>query len=87
MGRYINQTSIRTLGASADAKCNGILEDGGLEIPEPKDFAENLICVVDNGMFGAAAYAYSKEEMEEFKRPDGRPRRWFYWNKVKEYAS
>jgi hypothetical protein len=86
MGRYINQTSIRDLRASSDDKCMGILEDGGLEIPVPENFTENLVCVVDNGMFGAAAYAYTKEEMEAFKRPDGRPRRWFYWNKVKEYA-
>ena len=37
-----------------------------------------LICVVDNGPFEAAAWAYSDEELRCFAGPDrlGRPKQW-----------
>lgn len=86
MGKYVNHTSAGAVGASADSKCQAIINDGGIEIPEPKEFIPNLVCVVNNGMFGAAAYAYNESEFNCFKRPDGRPKRWFTWHVVEQYA-
>ena len=86
MGRYVNKTSRGAVGTSALAKFDAIVADGGKEIKTPKEFQPNLVCVVDNGMFGAAAYAYSPREMEVFKMPDGRPKRWLVWDKVEEFA-
>lgn len=87
MGKYVNETSFGPIGTSAAMKCAAIIADDGNEIEEPKVFIENVVCVVDNGYFGAAAYAYDENELKDFKRPDGRPKRWFIWNKVKEFAN
>jgi len=42
-----------------------------------------LICVVENGLFDAAAVTYSQREMEAFKHPDGRPRTWLLMDEEK----
>lgn len=41
---------------------------------------EAIICVVDNGLFEAAAYCYNQEELNEFSFNDGRPRMWVIMN-------
>lgn len=88
MGRYINTTTRGALGRSATEKCDGIIADGAREIKSPKQFQPNLVCVVDNGFFGAAAHAYCEQEMNVFQNPkDGRPKRWFIWDKVSEFAN
>lgn len=86
MGKYINGTSNGSVGASAQSKYDAIIADGGQPIPEPTEFVENLVCVVNNGMFGAAAYAFDEREMNAFKQPDGRPKQWLIWNKVSFHA-
>jgi hypothetical protein len=35
-----------------------------------------LVCVIDNGLFEAAGWAYDESEFMAFAYPDGRPRRW-----------
>jgi hypothetical protein len=63
------------------------MEDGAIQIAKPEKFVPNLVCVVDNGWMAAAGYVYNEREFEDFTDPrDGRPKRWFIWNKVKEYA-
>jgi hypothetical protein len=63
------------------------MKDGAVLIEKPKQFVPNLVCVVDNGWMAAAAYIYSENEFMCFADiSDPRPKRWFIWNKVKEYA-
>lgn len=50
--------------------------DEAIAIPEPDKFIPDLVCVVNNGPFDAAGYAYSEEEMNHFKLPDDRPKQW-----------
>ena len=44
---------------------------GATKIDAPQTFQEDLVCVVDNGMFDAAAYLYNEAEMEYFKKHTG----------------
>ena len=51
------------------------------------DFA--LICVVNNGLFEAAAFIYNHHEYEAFNDPrDGRPKKWLVMDlgKAKELS-
>lgn len=87
MGKYVNTSSRGPIGTSFGAKCDNLIADGAKEIKSPKQFQKNLVCVVDNGPFGAAGYAYCESEMRAFQNPgDKRPKRWFIWDKVEEYA-
>lgn len=47
------------------------------------------VCLVDNGVFTAAAVCYSKDELEAFGHPDRRPRRWYLvpTSKLKEVGA
>lgn len=87
MGRYINQTTNGPVTASAKAKIEAIVNDGGVVIPQPTEFVPNLVCVVDNGAFGAAAYAFDEREMKVFQyHGDYRPKVWIIWDKVETFA-
>jgi hypothetical protein len=87
MGKYINQTSKGGVGASANAKCAALIADGAVEITQPSGFQPNLVCVVDNGPFAAAAYCYNEREFADFIYwGDRRPKRWFVWDKVEQFA-
>ncbi len=57
------------------AECEGAKE---VSIEEATGLVDSgLVCVVDNGMFEAAGFVYSKREFEEFADPiDSRPKRW-----------
>jgi hypothetical protein len=74
MGLYINETSTGQ-ELPAKGKYDILIADGG-QPHDGKDFVENLVCVVDNGPFEAAGYAYSFAEFQAFRRFDGRPRKW-----------
>lgn len=84
MGLYINSTQNGQLGYD---KVKGLIDAGakvlGRSTPEYQD---NLICVVDNGAFEAAGYAFDKREFECFAEPDPRPKVWLTWDRVKEFA-
>lgn len=76
MGYYI-QTAVNK------GKAQQLVDSYGAEIVPgehlvfvaiPSDKA--LVCVVENGLFDAAAYCFSEQEYQAFLYPDGRPRTW-----------
>lgn len=81
MGYYL-----QTPGRNTEKAVALVKKYGGHQIPEPpKSLAEvpegcALVCVVDNGIFEAAALAYSDEELQYFSRPDPRPMQWLILN-------
>lgn len=87
MGYYINSTSKgKHLGFSAKTKEQALIQDGATPT-DGKTFEDNLVCIVDNGHFAAAAYAYSKEEYEDFINPrDTRPKTWLIYEHAKELS-
>lgn len=88
MGKYINVIEGTHIGTTANEKITFLVSRGAERIKgEPTIFEEGLVCVVDNGVFAAAGYAYSEREMNEFKRPDGRPRVWLKFPDAKKYAT
>lgn len=76
MGKYITTVNGVSLGTTFKEKCENLLKVGATETT-PNEFKENLICVVDNKVYGAVGYAYSDAERIYFRAPDGRPRKWF----------
>lgn len=85
MGKYVNVIGDIQLGPSYRDKCEGLLKAGAKEV-SGNYFKEDLICVVDNGHFAAAGYAYDEDEYEEFNREDGRPKRWFILDNAEAYV-
>jgi len=82
MGLYINKNSkgeiLPNLG-----KVQALINDGAVITDER--FKENLVCVVEQGLFDAAAYMYSENEHEEFIYTV-RTRTWLVYDKAKELA-
>lgn len=73
MGLYLNP---RTMSQIEWLKQNGVL---ALTTPRWEDPAPgySIVCLVDNGPFTASAVAFSRAELDEFARPDGRFKMWF----------
>ena len=44
---------------------------------------EAIICVIDNGLFEAAGFAFDQDELIAFSYHDGRPRDWVVMNRAK----
>jgi len=78
MGFYINQ--INGVDAPRKGKAEFIAANTNtLFIEPPTEWREGLVCVIDNGVFDAAGYAYDEDEMRVFLSPDHnrpRPRQW-----------
>lgn len=73
MGKYIN----KNLGISYSEKIEGLQKYHNAKIiNKPVTFTDNLVCVVDNGRFAAAAYCYDAEEFSRFSEFDGRQKTW-----------
>jgi len=86
MGYYINEDSKGNLiGTGFSEKIKSLTNDGAKLIPKPTEFTDGLVCVVDNGFFAAAAYAYSESEMNEFLNTT-RQTQWLYKSDAKELA-
>jgi len=86
MGKYVNDINGVALGSSFRSKCDTLVEQGAKEV-NGLNFEEDLVCVVDNGNFAAAGYAYDEGEYEEFTREDGRPKRWFIVEGVEDLVN
>ena len=103
MGYYINELNGKALPALNKAQFltdNGatlvgwqVDKEDMPELPQlpvavlMPEFQPNLICVIHNGHFDAAAYAYSREEFEYMARmseTDKRSRLWFTHPDAKE---
>lgn len=84
MGRYINETS-KGEPLPRTGKANALINDGA-KIVQPNKFQENLICVIENGFFDAAGYAFSENEFKAFKHPDGRNKIWLVHPLAKKLA-
>lgn len=87
MGYYINSIEIevdekgdtRTAYLPAKDKADFLLNYAGArQLPRcPDQWCENLVCVVENGTFDAAGYAFDEREMRSFNYgDDGRRRSW-----------
>lgn len=84
MGRYLNQNSKG--GLPAVGKYEALIADGGIP-DDGKVFKENLVCVVENGPFDAAGYAYSEREFEAMSYPDGRRKKWLVYPLADQLSS
>lgn len=76
MGQYINYIGKQSLGTTFYEKCAVLKANGAVKITD-EQYVPDMVCVVDNGFFGAAAYCYSEQEWKEFKHDCGRRKQWF----------
>jgi hypothetical protein len=77
------------------AKATQLMHMGATELTYPPDSISDLpqdkalVCVVENGVFDAAALAFDDEELARFKAPDTgrftRPRTWLVMDKQQAY--
>ncbi len=70
MGYYINENS-KGEPLAPHNKVIQLIDDGAIII-NPPSWQENLICVVENGVWDAAGFCYSKGEYNEFLEINGR---------------
>ena len=88
MGYYLQASPEQTHNKAeflCDAYNGQIITVGEAEqlMVDPETVA--VVCVVNNGIFEAAAYCYSAAEFQEFSRPeDQRPKTWLRFDNVKQ---
>jgi hypothetical protein len=84
MGRYINQNS-RGESLPTTGKAEALLNDGAKRVPCA--WQKNLVCVVENGPFDAAGYAYCESEFKAFNLPsDTRRKTWLVYEHAERLA-
>lgn len=66
MGYYLNK-DMNGKNLPALGKMQALVRSGATPI-SGEEFVENMVCVIDNMVFDAAAYMYSREEYEYFKK-------------------
>ncbi len=87
MGRYINKLHDGTR-MPPKGKAEALIRAGAIEISKPTEFIPGkLVCVIDNGFFEAAGYAYSENEMMCFADEDRRLTRWFTYEHAEDVAA
>lgn len=82
--KYINKILGVPIGTSARAKLEAIMKDGAMLIPVPHQFMPNLVCIVDNGAFGAAAYCDTPSEFYVMLEPDNRHKVWLSYSNAEK---
>lgn len=86
MGKYIN-TNSKNETIPHQGKAKSLIDDGALLLLDKPTFQDNLVCVVDNGLFEAAAYCYNESEFQAFNDPqDFRFKLWLIYPHAKELA-
>lgn len=83
MGKYIN-TNSKGLPLPPN-KVAGLIEDGAVRV-DGQEFIDNLVCVVDNGPFMAAAYCDTPREHSACIFPDGRKKVWLQYEHASKVA-
>lgn len=90
MGMYLERNSkgetlprLKGIGLIAD---DGVLLATGQYRGE---WSPDIVCVVDNGGFTAAGWAFNKEEMNQFQPTvrDTRPRAWIRYPHIRQVLS
>jgi hypothetical protein len=82
MGYYINYNS-KGIALPACGKANALIADGAKEV-SGNNYEENLVCVVENGLFDAAMYCYLDEYEYVKSNPDNRKKRWLVYEHAKQ---
>lgn len=92
MGYYIN-TDSKGKELPSKGKFAALIADGGTEIPtnmsggSSKGFIPDLVCIISNGAFDAAGYAYDEREYRDMSDPnDFRLKRWLTHPKAKKLS-
>ena len=82
MGYYIQCSAPTGKAREIIEKLDGIeISAAEAEMIIREDIGGAVICVVDNGLFEAAAYCHSLREFQDFTRPDDdRPKTWLLVN-------
>lgn len=70
MGKYING-----IGTSYAEKVSALKSEHKAVVTD-NSFKPDLVCVVNNGFFAAAAFADTEDERDQFAYDDGRPKTW-----------
>ena len=90
MGKYINVDSKgNRIGTSYNAKLSNIMADGAVVTENPVEYQENLVVAINNGPWGAVAYAYNEREFEYFNedlKKGVRPYTWLIYEHAEELA-
>ncbi len=84
MGKYINKVKDQSLGTSFESKCNVLINNGAI-LTYPLEYEQNIVCVVDNGMFAACIYIDSESTYNMVKTNDGRLKKWFSMNNPEQW--
>ena len=77
MGRYINPTDGLTKEDFLNKFGTKVSADVAADFNYIDDTYSLPVCWVDNGPFTAAAIAIDQREMDEFQKPDPRPKKWY----------
>lgn len=78
MGFYINRTKDGVGWLPAKDKADALINEGARMLSRaPTEMMDNLVCVVENAAFHAAAYVSDAQELRDFTDPaDPRRKTW-----------